>query len=155
MRSESWYSQGGEMILKNFEVSGSIELQSGALFWDLHNFAKFDGLELLPSDDAVVMRWSVPIKPNPWGCPQNKFKGMELIFRDLLFLRLGPRDDELPMTEDGCVAEIFKVDPKFQTDEPYMRQILHVDDSFRLAFQFQGGRVIEIESVTVELVPKS
>lgn len=143
------------MILKNFEVSGSIELQSGDLFWDLHNFANFDGLELVPGDDAVVMKWSVPSKPNPWGCPQNKFKGMELIFRDLLFLRIGPRDEELPITEDACVREIFKVNPEIQHDEPYMRLVPHVDDSFRLAFQFQGGRVIEIESVTVELIPKS
>jgi hypothetical protein len=36
------------MILKNFDVSGSIELQSGELFWDLHNFAEFLGLDLLP-----------------------------------------------------------------------------------------------------------
>ena len=143
------------MILKNFEVSGSIELQSGDLLWDLHNFAKFDGLELIPGDDAVAMRWSVPPKPNPWGCIQNKFKGMELVFRDLMFLHVGPRDEELPMTEDGCVAGILKVDPSIQHAEPYMRQVLHPDDSYRLAFLFQSGRVIEIESITVELVPKS
>jgi hypothetical protein len=80
---------------------------------------------------------------------------MELIFRDVLFLHMGPRDRELPMTEDGCVARILKVDPKVQNDEPHLREILYLDESFRLAFQFQSGRVIEIEPVTVELVPKS
>jgi hypothetical protein len=38
--------------------------------------------------------------------------------------------------------------------EPYMRQIRHPNDDFRLAFEFQSQRVIEIESLTAELVPK-
>ena len=143
------------MKLQNFDVSSSIELQSGDLFWDLHNFADFDGLELIPGDDAVVMRWSVPEEPNPWGCHENKFKGLELVFRGVLFLHIGPRDKELPMTEDSCVAEILKVDPKAQYPEIHMGQISRPDDSFRLAFLFQSGRTIEIESITVELVPKS
>ena len=142
------------MNLRNFEVSGSIELQSGSLFWDLHNFANFDGLELIPEEDSVVMKWSVPASANPWGCYENKFKRMELVFKDLLFLHVGARDVELPMTEDSCVARIFKVDPKIHHEEPYMRQVKHPDDDFRLAFQFQSQRVIEIESVFAELVPK-
>lgn len=142
------------MKLQNFEVSGSIELQSGNLFWDLHNFANFDGLELIPEDDSVVMRWSVPEGHNPWRCHENRFRGMELVFKDLLFLQVGLRDIELPMTEDSCVARIFKVDPKTNHPELYMRQIQHPDDDFRLAFEFQSQRVIEIESVIAELVPK-
>ena len=141
------------MKLQNFDVSDSIELLSGDLRWDLHNFAEFDGLELLPGEDAVVMPWSVPSKPNPWGCRENEFKGMQLVFTDILFLHIGARDNEMPMTEDGCVARILKVDPNIKGDEPYMREILHLDDSFRLVFQFQSGRIIEIESMTAELVP--
>jgi hypothetical protein len=34
-----------------------------------------------------------------------------------------------------------------------MRACRELTDSFRLVFQFQSGRVIEIESETVELVP--
>ena len=143
------------MRLKNFEISGSIELQSDNLFWDIHNFADFEGLELLPAYDAVVMKWTVPKHANPWGCPENKSSGMNLYFDDLQFLKIGPRDPDMPFTEDACVSHILKVDPKVENEDPFMRtrEPWALGDSFRLVFQFQSGRVIEIESETVELIP--
>jgi hypothetical protein len=141
------------MRLQNFEISSSIEFQSGGLFWDIHNFAKFDGLELIRTENAAVMRWSVPVASNPWGCYANKFAGMELHFKNLLFLRVGPRDEEMPMKEDSCVSAVLMVDPAIEYDEPYMRQVREMTASFRLAFQFQSARVIEIESEVVQLVP--
>jgi len=142
------------MKLKNFDVSSSIELQSGGLFWDLHNIANFDGMELIPRENAAVMRWSVATPTtNPWGCYENKFAGMELYFKKLIFLQIGPRDDELPMSEDRCVSTILKVDPNVQQDDPQMRQLLEPSDSFRLLFQFQSARMFEIDSDSVELVP--
>jgi hypothetical protein len=77
------------MRLENFEVRSSIELQTGNLFWDLHNFADFLGLELIPAENTAVMRWSVPSESNPWGCYENKFSGMTLRFKNLQLLHLG------------------------------------------------------------------
>ena len=143
------------MRLKNFDISGSIELQSGELFWDLHNFADFEGLELLPAYDAVMMKWTVPKRTNPWGSPENKSSGMKLYFDNLQFLQISPRDSEMPFTEDACVSRILMVDPHVQHAEPYMRTRANwaPNDSFRLVFEFQSGRIIEIESETVELIP--
>jgi hypothetical protein len=141
------------MRLHNFEVSSSIEFRSGGLFWDIHNFANFEGLELIRSENAAVMRWSVPVASNPWGCHENKFVGMELHFEDLLFLHVGPRDEEIPMTEDSCVSAVLMVSTTIEHEELYLRQVREITSSFRLAFQFQSARVIEIESETVKLVP--
>ena len=141
------------MRLQNFEISSSIELQSGGLFWDIHNFANFDGLELIRSENAAVMRWSVPTASNPWGCYENRFTGMELHFKNLLFLLVGPRDAEMPMSEDSCVSAVLMVNPAIKHDDPYVRQVQEITNSFRLAFQFQSRRVIEIESEIVGLVP--
>jgi hypothetical protein len=141
------------MRLENFEVHSSIELQTGNLFWDLHNFADFLGLELIPAENTAVMRWSVPSESNPWGCYENKFSGMTLRFKNLQLLHLGARDKRLPLTEDTCVSDVLKVDPTIEGVEPHMRACRESTDSFRLVFQFQSGRVIEIESETVELVP--
>jgi hypothetical protein len=56
------------MKLHNFEICSSIEFQSGGLFWDVHNLASFDGLELIRAGNVAVMRWSVPsAASNPWG----------------------------------------------------------------------------------------
>jgi len=141
------------MKLQNFEICSSIEFQSGGLFWDVHNFAKFDGLELIPTENAAVMRWSVPTESNPWGCYENKFTGMELHFKNLLFLLVGPRDEEMPMSEDSCVSAVLMVNPTIKRDDPYMRQVQEITNSFRLVFQFQSRRVIEIESEIVGLAP--
>jgi hypothetical protein len=141
------------MRLHNFEISSSIEFQSGGLFWDIHNFAKFDGLKLIGAENAAVMRWSVPVAPNPWGCYENKFVGMELHFDNLLFLHVGPRDEEMPMTEDSCVSVVLMVSPTIEHDDLYIRQVRKMTSSFRLAFRFQSARVIEIESEIVKLVP--
>jgi hypothetical protein len=136
---------------RNFEISSSIGFLSEGLFWDVHNFAQFEGLRLVVEENAAVMRWRVPTGSNPWGYFENKFIGMELYFKNLLFLHVGERDEEMPMTEDTCVSAILKVDPATQNDEPYLRQVLTMTNFFHLLFLFQSARKIEIASETVEL----
>jgi hypothetical protein len=143
------------MKLKNFELASSVELRTGELIWDIHNFANFEGLELIPAQDAVVMKWIVLNRDKPWGCVANKFSGMNLYFDDLQFLKINARDPDMPFTEDGCVSAILKVDPNIRHNDPYMRtrNVWTCDDLFRLVFLFQSARVIEVESETVELIP--
>ena len=141
------------MKLTNFEISSSIELQSGGLFWDLHNFANFQGLDLLPAKNVAVMRWTVPEGSNPWGCHENKFAGMSLRFVGLQFIHVTSRDKNLPLSEDTCVSDILRVDPRIVHAEPRMRAVLEMTDLFRLAICFQSRRIIEIESETVGLIP--
>jgi hypothetical protein len=140
------------MRFENFEIDSSIELQSGNMSWDLHNVADFLGLELLPAENAAVMKWALPSGSNRSN--ENKFFGMELRFKNLQFLHIGARDSELPLTEDSCVWYVLKVDPAVEGTDPYMRtrRDWTPTDSFRLVFRFQSNRAIEIESETVELV---
>lgn len=150
-----WAVLSRAMRLKNFEISGSIGLQTENLYWDIHNFGDFQGLELIPAQDAIVMKWSALRRDNPWGYPENRFSGMNLYFDELLFLKISPRDWEMPFTEDSCVSHILKVDPNVQHDDPFFRtrKVWGDDDDFRLVFLFHSARSIEIESETVELVP--
>lgn len=80
--------------------------------------------------------------------------------------KLGPGDDSAGIKKLRSVSadELLKasVDDGFDAvvdgwvlPDPYMRmrRDWKASDSFRLMFQFQSGRVIEIESETVELVP--
>jgi len=143
------------MRLENFELLSDIELQSDGLIWELHNFADFCGLELVPAENLAVMRWSMPSGPKHWGCAANESSGVMLYFKNLKFLSIGSRDADMPLTEDTCVAEIFKVDATSEVANPFFRtrRDWKPGDSFRLLFQFQSGRAIEIESETVQLVP--
>lgn len=143
------------MRLENFEIHSSIELQTENRFWDLHNVAHFCGFELIPDQNAMIMRWSATSSSDLWGPYEPKFSGMTLRFKNLQFLSVGARDEGLPLTEDVCVWYILKVDPAVENLDPYMRTRpdWKATDSFRLVFRFQSKRVIEIESETVELIP--
>jgi hypothetical protein len=136
------------MRLENFEIHSSIELQTENFLWDLHNAADFRGLELIPAENAAVMRWTLPSGPNPSDRDGNKFSGMTLRFKNLQFLHIGARDSELPFTEDTCVSDVLKVDPAVEGVDPYMRtrRDWKPTDSFRLVFRFQSRRGVEIES---------
>jgi hypothetical protein len=114
-------------------------------------------LELIPSENAAVMRWKVPSESNSSGTSEKKFSGMTLRFKNLQYLHVGARDGDLPLTEDTCVSDVLKVDPSIDRVDPYMRtrRDWKPADSFRLVFRFQSQRVIEIESETVELVESS
>lgn len=140
------------MRLKNFDIPSSVELASHGLFWDLHNCAYFEGLELIQSKNAVAMTWSV-LAAHPWGGPKNDFAGVQLFFDNVSYLHVGPRDHEMPMSEDSCVAAILRVDPKTANEDPHKRQVHNQISHFRLVFVFWSQRTVEIESETVELIP--
>lgn len=143
------------MKLKNFEIVDWIELRSGNVDWDVHNSGHFEGLELIPAQDAVRMKWTAFNRIRMGRSNTNGFSGMNLFFDGLQFLKIGPRDPEMPFTEDRCVSAIIRVDPNVQHEDPYMRvkNVWAPEDPFRLVFLFQSARQIEIESKTVELIP--
>jgi hypothetical protein len=80
---------------------------------------------------------------------------MKLRFVGLQFIRVTPRDKDLPLSEDTCVSDILRVDPRIEHADPYMRAVLEMTDLFRLAICFQSRRIIEIESDEVGLIPVS
>ena len=136
------------MRLENFQIASSIELQFDGKLWDLHNSAYFQGLRLVPRDNAALMEWVPSSSPG-----LSSRSGMKLLFEGLQFVQIGARDSELPLTEDVCVADILKVNPSVQHSDPYMRPVPESSDHFRLVFSFQSRRIIEIGSDSVRLIP--
>ena len=122
------------MKLLNFAIDSSIEVSSDGLIWDLHNCGNFEGLDLLVDQNSVLMKWTAAY---PWSGHGNNFS----------------RDDELPLTEDTCVAELFQVTPEGRDKHPRLRSLYEWTSDFHLFFRFQGGRTIEIGSRTVQLIP--
>jgi hypothetical protein len=143
------------MKLTNFEITSLIVLESDGLIWDVHNVFHFEELVLRCEDNSALMRWSAPFSGIPFGDETRDAAGMELLFGDLKFLQIGPRDAELPLKEDRCVASVIKVESKSVEPNPWFRtrKIWGDSDEFRVFFDFQSARTIEIESATVELCP--
>ena len=138
------------MKLINFELSKpafAIELLALGFVWDLHNVGTFLGLELNAAENTAVMRWNVS------GHPSAKYSGCDLIFRNLRSVVISQRDAELPLSEDDCISGISKVVPNDAVEARYRaRNEWGAGEPFRLWFQFQSQRTIEIDSETVELV---
>src|SRR5687767_9260230 len=101
------------MKLANFELvppEPTITLAGLGHFWDLHNFAQFDGLEFRPADDACTLKWSVPDVDNAWGSDANPFRGCLLIFTGLHSVHVQDRDRPT-VDSDSDLADLARVTP--------------------------------------------
>src|SRR5438093_281571 len=138
------------MELVNFELANpsfSIELFGLGFVWDLHNAATFLGITLDANDNSAVMKWSTS------GHPAAKYNGCDLVFKDLENIVVSARDKELPYSEDLCVSSISKVSAEsVDIPERRIKVAWNPGDPYRLLFQFQSRRYIEIGAKTAELI---
>lgn len=136
------------MKLLNFELANSrfpIELEGLEHSWDLHNLAEFHNLVFDPFVNKLVMEW--------FTGQDIRYSALKLLFENVRSLKISPRDEELPPSEDYCLSYVAKVSPGLNKPDEY--RVSHKseeDDSFHLFFEFRSGRTIEIDSDTVELV---
>ena len=136
------------MKLLNFELGEpcyTIHLVALGFFWDLHNAGEFLGLRLDAANNSVVMEWNVS------GHPSEKYSGCRIIFKGLRSIRISPRDAELPLSEDSCVAAISKVISESDARLEFRVKEQWADQPFNLWFEFQSGRSVEINAETAEL----
>jgi hypothetical protein len=134
------------MRLVNFDVD-DIELSGLGTVWDLHSFAEFRGISVDSFSNSAVMQWDLSREPN------LDYSGCKLLFLNLRSLQISPRDEDMPPSEDLCVAFAAKVSPEPAEKVVYRtRRHWEQDDRFHLLFHLQSERDIEIESETVELI---
>ncbi len=130
------------MKLVNFELSQpsfSIEFVGLGFVWDLHNSGMFLGITINPNDNMAVMRWKIG------GNPETRYSACDLVFASLKLMIVSPRDEDLPYSEDLCVAGISKIIPEYRERPEYRtKREWNVDDPFHLVFEFQSRRSIEI-----------
>ncbi len=141
------------MKLINFDLEhpfSGIALEGLGHYWDLHNFAEFLGFNFGVPNNSLSLEWDASSKEgNPWGDTGNKAKGCKLVFRNLAFLKMSGRNDEMPLSEDLCLSEVSKVIPEM-TEYRYKQKWVE-SEKFNLLFEFQSGRTLEIGAESVEL----
>jgi hypothetical protein len=129
--------RGGVKLL-DFAIDLSIELISDGLIWDLHNCGNFEGLDLRANDNSVLMKWTAAYARSGQG---NNVSRVNLLFKDLDFIEISPRDDEMPLTEDVCVAEMFQVTPEGRGKDPRLRALTEWNTDFHLFFRFWAAEL--------------
>jgi hypothetical protein len=143
------------MKFVNFDIRSSIELHGMGLNWELHNFAHFLGLRMMP-DTSVVLTWVMPanlVVPGGgtlWGDFNNHYGGCQLLFRSVRRISITGADPEMPASESRTLARIMRgpKPPKedLSTFEPSKPKST-------LLLEFQSGLSIEVDALEAELVP--
>jgi len=118
--------------------------------WDLHNCADCLGFDFSAVDSTFSMTWDASSpQGTTWGNPENDAKGCKLIFRNVNFIHMSPRDAAYPRNEDWCVSNMSKVIPN--TTEFRYQDYWDEGDEFNLLFEFHSERTLEIGAESVEL----
>ena len=139
------------MRLANFDLVGpepTITLVGLGHFWDLHNFAEFEGLAFDAATASLTLRWTVPAVEDPWGSNGNEHMRCELVFSGVRFCYISDRGDD-NTSSDRDLAEMLRVTPEL--GEYRMRTEWPANSDFHLRFEFMSGRAIEIGAIEVEL----
>ena len=137
------------MKLNNFSIPNKaypIEIRAFEQFWDLHNIAAFDGLRQDLQQDTLELNWHIDPEFARQKYPADSFA---ILFRDIEFLEITPRDSEMPKSEDICLSSVSRVLP----NEKLARNPDTIAGrEFHLLFQFQSKLTIRVGAKSAESV---
>lgn len=134
-----------------FQVSGTIDLVAEDREYDLHNNFDFVGYEYSPTAKEARLSWRRG--EGDW-VPKDTPARLTLRFKGVTNLSVRRRDDEMPFTEDDCMASITFAPPEFADDfDSVFGGFRRADE--HLAIVFQSGAALKIwaESVVHEIEP--
>ena len=142
------------MRLVNFDLESpfaSISIKGLGYEWNLHNCADFLGFDFVAQDNSISLAWDASAREGTtWdGLPKNESKGCKLIFHNVNFVQLAPRDEAYPRSEDWCVSGISKAIPN--TSKYRFKAEWNEGEEFNLLFEFQSERTLEIGAESAEL----
>jgi hypothetical protein len=137
------------MKLQNFTISKApypVEIRAFEHLWDLHNVADFDGFHQDFQKDTLELNWHINPEYSLQKHPANSFA---ILFRDVDFLEITPRDVEMPKSEDLCLSSFSRVLP----GEKLARYPESIEgQEFHLLFQFQSKLTIRVGAKSAEFV---
>lgn len=131
-----------------FELDDTITLVSGTAYFDLHNDFAFVGYEYRPMEGRAHFDW---VRRNGDWVPAGLPARLSLIFEGVSNFAATRRDDEMPFTEDDCVANISflpkELGGKYDAICPGHRS---EEEHFGICFQSGSGVKIWAERVRHE-----
>lgn len=128
-----------------FELDDTIALSVGAAYYDLHNDFDFVGYEYRPTERKARFDWMR--SDGDWvaeGLPAR----ISLAFDGVSNFAAKRRDDEMPFTEDDCVASISFL-PKELAEEFEAICPGHRSEDEHMGICFQSGSSVKIWAESV------
>jgi hypothetical protein len=138
------------MRLSNFTFDSLIEIGCAGRhrYLDLHNCFDWQSITYVSEERRIDMSWIR--SPGDWvqlDLPPT----LVLEFRGVSNFTACPRDDELPYTEDSCLASVTFSPPEHASDFESALEGYR-GDSEHITFSFQSGFGVKIWADVVELI---
>jgi len=112
-----------------------VELPTPVGALDLHNFANFDRLVYM-TDGTLRLDWTAD-EPDRFRLVKRPIERAGLLFSDVAYLAVSPRDAAMPRSEDHTLD--------------YLLVLQAIATSCQLRFVFHGGMEIEVYAAAVSL----
>ena len=128
-----------------FQLDQSIAISADGMYCDLHNCYDFVGFEYRATEKKARFEWKRG--DGDWIAAESP-KRLFLSFDGVANFAVLKRDDEMPFTEDSCVASITFLPPELSD---------HFDaicpgerfENEHLSINFQSGSAIKIWAASV------
>ncbi len=124
----------------NFVVDGTIALEVGTLYLDLHNNFSFVRYDYQPTKRKLRFEWTR--REGSW-VPADLPERLSLVFGGVSNFAAKKRDDEMPFTEDDCVASISFL-PRELSEEFEAICPGHRSADEHMSICFQSGSSVKI-----------
>ena len=136
---------------RNFQLVSTVEIVAGDRHFDLHNCFDFVGFEYQPTEKKACLTW----KRGAVEYASPTLPGqLVLTFEGVTNFAVKRRDEDMPFTEDNCVASITFLPPELADNFGAIIQGYRSHDE-HLSIEFQSGSGLKIwaETATCEIGP--
>ncbi len=157
------------MRFSNFSLSDvsnpgqMIAFKAEGLEWDLHDYADFEGFDYSTTitGSTLTLKWHLGARIIKWrdaggqyGIPNYPADGFHLVFSNVDYLEIAPRDVEMPRGEDLGISSLFCIEAgegRLSLTVPYHARC-EDEISCHLVFLFNGGQIIRVGAEKAEFV---
>jgi hypothetical protein len=159
------------MHLSNFSLTDvsahgqQIAFKAVGLEWDLHDYADFEGFDYSTTvnSSTLTLKWRIGERIIKWrdagcqyGVPNYPANGFSLVFSNVDYLEILPRDVKMPRGEDLGISMVFCI----EASEDSFRELgptlyfapCEETGPYHLVFQFNGGQMIRVGAEKAEFI---
>jgi len=135
------------MRAENFSWSGSIYVEVQGQSFDLHNDYDFQSFNYKTTNRSVSLIWA---RGTGERVEKSQPKSICIELLEVDYLKLRPRDPEMPFTEDDCLSSFgYDCDADWADGQFWFEGKAEPD--WRWSFEFQSGAEIIVGGSTAKV----
>lgn len=131
----------------NFNITQNYAFDLNGRHLDLHNDFDFAGFSFDNSNRQLTLNW---VKGEGDWVPTDNPNILVLTIADVTYLKILPRDEFYPFTEDTCMMDITYYPSSERGEDDSIMDKNTPDASDDLIVKFQGGQIIRVKGSNIK-----